>query len=95
MLAFRRASGSADFKTELQKSDLFDPRLLAVVIKVVDVSYGGDNGFNQAIQLSAGVCLRPRMQSACLVVLACAMHASWCAVWCACLCVGEQMRWRR
>jgi len=34
-------SGSADFKTELSTSDLFDPRLQAVVLGVVDVSYGG------------------------------------------------------
>ena len=33
-------SGSADFKTELSQTDLFDPRLQAVVIGVVDVSYG-------------------------------------------------------
>lgn len=33
-------SGSADFKTELSLSDLFDPRLQAVVLGVVDVSYG-------------------------------------------------------
>lgn len=46
-------AGSADFKTELQTSDMFDPRLLKVVIKTVDVSYGGENGFNQAIELSA------------------------------------------
>ncbi|GBG00614.1 eukaryotic peptide chain release factor subunit [Raphidocelis subcapitata] len=46
-------SGSADFKTELSTSDLFDPRLQAVVLGVVDVSYGGENGFNQAIELSA------------------------------------------
>lgn len=46
-------AGSADFKNELSKSDLFDPRLLAKVIKVVDVSYGGENGFNQAIELAA------------------------------------------
>ena len=46
-------AGSADFKTELQLSDLFDPRLLKVVIKTVDVSYGGENGFNQAIELAA------------------------------------------
>jgi peptide chain release factor subunit 1 len=36
----------------LNKSDLFDPRLKAVVIKIVDTSYGGENGFNQAIELS-------------------------------------------
>ncbi|QPG76598.1 Polypeptide release factor (eRF1) in translation termination [Brettanomyces nanus] len=46
-------AGSADFKTELDRSDLFDPRLQAKVIKIVDVSYGGENGFNQAIELSA------------------------------------------
>lgn len=46
-------AGSADFKDELQKSDLFDPRLRAIVIKTVDVSYGGENGFNQAIELAA------------------------------------------
>mmetsp|Transcript_13002 Transcript_13002/g.15781 ORF Transcript_13002/g.15781 Transcript_13002/m.15781 type:complete len:449 (-) Transcript_13002:232-1578(-) len=46
-------AGSADFKSELEKSDLFDQRLRAVVVKMVDVSYGGENGFNQAIELSA------------------------------------------
>lgn len=46
-------AGSADFKTELSQSDLFDGRLVAKVIKVVDVSYGGENGFNQAIELAA------------------------------------------
>lgn len=40
-------AGSADFKTELSQSDIFDPRLAAKIIKVVDVSYGGENGFNQ------------------------------------------------
>lgn len=46
-------AGSADFKNDLNGSDMFDPRLQTKVIKVVDVSYGGDNGFNQAIELSA------------------------------------------
>ncbi|KAI6123247.1 peptide chain release factor eRF aRF subunit 1 [Pisolithus croceorrhizus] len=46
-------AGSADFKTELSQSDMFDQRLAAKVIKVVDVSYGGENGFNQAIELAA------------------------------------------
>ena len=40
-------AGSADFKTELSQSDMFDPRLANKIIKVVDVSYGGENGFNQ------------------------------------------------
>ncbi|RKP36219.1 peptide chain release factor eRF/aRF subunit 1 [Dimargaris cristalligena] len=46
-------AGSADFKTELGQSDMFDQRLQAKIIKTVDVSYGGENGFNQAIELSA------------------------------------------
>ncbi|KAJ3417290.1 Polypeptide release factor (eRF1) in translation termination [Chytridiales sp. JEL 0842] len=48
-------AGSADFKTELSQSDIFDPRLQAKVIKIIDVSYGGENGFNQAIELSQEV----------------------------------------
>lgn len=46
-------AGSADFKTELSQSDMFDQRLQATIIKLVDVSYGGENGFNQAIELAA------------------------------------------
>ncbi|EKD00315.1 translation release factor [Trichosporon asahii var. asahii CBS 8904] len=46
-------AGSAELKTDLSSSDLFDGRLLAKVVKVVDVSYGGENGFNQAIELAA------------------------------------------
>ena len=46
-------AGSADFKSELMRSDLFDQRLAKIVVKMVDVSYGGENGFNQAIELSA------------------------------------------
>lgn len=46
-------AGSADFKTELQASDMFDQRLAKIIIKSVDVSYGGESGFNQAIELSA------------------------------------------
>lgn len=30
-------------------------RLQAKVLKLVDISYGGENGFNQAIELSAEV----------------------------------------
>lgn len=46
-------AGSADFKNELNGSDMFDKRLAEIVVKVVDVSYGGENGFNQAIELAA------------------------------------------
>lgn len=46
-------AGSADFKNDLARDDNFDPRLLKAVIKTVDVSYGMEPGFNQAIELSA------------------------------------------
>eukprot|EP00474_Spongospora_subterranea_P007827 CRZ08285.1 hypothetical protein [Spongospora subterranea] len=46
-------AGSAEFKTQLNTSDLFDQRLRPIVVKIVDVSYGGENGFNQAIELAA------------------------------------------
>jgi len=46
-------AGSADFKSELMRSDLFDQRLAKIVLKMVDVSYGGENGFSQAIEFSA------------------------------------------
>lgn len=48
-------AGSADFKTELSQSDMFDQRLQVKVLKLVDVSYGGENGFNQAIELASEV----------------------------------------
>ena len=46
-------AGSAEFKQKLSGSDLFDPRLNAVVVKIVDVSYGGENGFNQVPDAAA------------------------------------------
>lgn len=46
-------AGSAEFKLKLNQSNLFDPRLQSIVLKLVDVSYGGENGFNQAIELSS------------------------------------------
>jgi len=45
-------AGSAEFKKELSMSDLLDGRLQAKILKIVDVAYGGENGFNQAIELS-------------------------------------------
>ena len=48
-------AGSADFKNVLGGSDMFDIRLSKIVLNTVDVSYGGENGFNQAIELSADV----------------------------------------
>ena len=46
-------AGSASFKNELSQADSFDKRLQAIVVSIVDVSYGGENGFNQAITLAA------------------------------------------
>jgi peptide chain release factor subunit 1 len=46
-------AGSAEFKLKLNQSDIFDPRLQSIVLKIVDVSYGGENGFNQAIELAS------------------------------------------
>ncbi|KAM3706177.1 hypothetical protein ACJW31_03G133900 [Castanea mollissima] len=48
-------AGSADLKTELSQSAMFDARLQAKILKVVDVSYGGVIGFNQAIELSSEI----------------------------------------
>jgi len=48
-------AGSADFKNELSGATGFDPRLQAIIISTVDVSYGGESGFNEAIDLSSDV----------------------------------------
>ena len=48
-------AGSADFKSELSQSDMFDARLQPKILKLVDISYGGENGFNQAIELSGEI----------------------------------------
>jgi peptide chain release factor subunit 1 len=48
-------AGSADLKTDLQSSDLFPRKLQEKVLQVVDCEYGGQNGFNQAIEASANV----------------------------------------
>lgn len=46
-------AGSAEFKNDLFGSELFDGRLKAKVLKTIDVSYGMENGFNQAIDLAS------------------------------------------
>jgi peptide chain release factor subunit 1 len=46
-------AGSAEFKSQLVAAELLDGRLAEIVISTVDVSYGGENGFNQAIELAA------------------------------------------
>merc|ERR1711990_1066011 len=48
-------AGSADFKNVLSANDVFDNRLSTKVLAIVDIAYGGENGFNQAIELSAPV----------------------------------------
>ena len=44
-------AGNADFKFQLHEN--LDPRLKKTVIQVIDVSYGGENGLNEAITLAA------------------------------------------
>jgi len=48
-------AGSADFKNVLSANDVFDARLQVKILQIVDIAYGGENGFNQAIELSAPV----------------------------------------
>ena len=43
-------AGSADFKDELINVSTFDPRLKGILIRTVNVSYGGNCGFFEAIQ---------------------------------------------
>ncbi|KAL0213373.1 hypothetical protein RCL1_006999 [Eukaryota sp. TZLM3-RCL] len=46
-------AGSAEFKNVLAESQIFDPRLAEKVVASVDISNGGETGFNQAIELAA------------------------------------------
>lgn len=46
-------AGAAELKNEIVTSGLMDPRLVSIIVKQVDISYGGENGFNQAIALAA------------------------------------------
>jgi len=48
-------AGSADFKSNLAQSDMFDNRLVVKILTTVDISYGGEQGFNQAIELAQDV----------------------------------------
>ena len=47
--------GSADLKSEIQKKDFFDPRLLKIILKVVDIAYGGERGLNETLNASSEV----------------------------------------
>ena len=46
-------AGSAQIKTNCFESDIFDARLKPIVLAHHDVSYGMDNGLNQAITMGA------------------------------------------
>mmetsp|Transcript_54916 Transcript_54916/g.128392 ORF Transcript_54916/g.128392 Transcript_54916/m.128392 type:complete len:354 (-) Transcript_54916:908-1969(-) len=54
-------AGAADLKHQLLKADRFDPRLAAHVVAVVDVAYGGESGFNEALALAAPVLASSRL----------------------------------
>jgi len=45
-------AGSADFKNQLIAKDFLDSRLQDKIINILDIAYGGNNGFNQAVELS-------------------------------------------
>ncbi len=55
-----------------------DPRLKDVIIKTLDVSYGGENGFNQAIEMAADALTNVKFSSCSLVFesLYLVMHGS-------------------
>jgi peptide chain release factor subunit 1 len=44
--------GNADFKTNVYDNSTFDERLKKIIIKVIDVSYGMEQGLNQTIDQS-------------------------------------------
>ena len=46
-------AGSGELKNDFMNNDHFDPRLKKLVTKIIDISYTGISGFNQAIQLSS------------------------------------------
>lgn len=46
-------AGFADFKTVISESDLFDQRLKPKIVELVDVTYGMETGFKEAIEKSA------------------------------------------
>ncbi|CAF1197759.1 unnamed protein product [Rotaria sp. Silwood1] len=43
----------ADFNSELHQTDVFDPRIQAKILQQVTIIYGGEIGFNQAIELAS------------------------------------------
>ncbi|CAK80746.1 unnamed protein product (macronuclear) [Paramecium tetraurelia] len=55
-------AGIADFKNKLAESPALDKRLQPLILSIVDVNYGGENGFNQAIQYSQEVLQNQKLQ---------------------------------
>jgi len=47
--------GSSEFKNELNSSELLDERLREKIYQVIDLSYGGEAGFNQAIEFCSSI----------------------------------------
>ena len=45
-------AGCADFKTELNQTEMFDRRLKKKIIKILDINHGDERGFNEAIDLA-------------------------------------------
>lgn len=59
-------AGSADFKTELSQSDMFDGRLQAAILAVVDVSYGMSH-----VQYTSHPCQSSVFRCVCMVYHMC------------------------
>lgn len=47
--------GSSEFKNELNSSELLDERLRVKLYQIIDLSYGGEAGFNQAIDSCSSI----------------------------------------
>jgi peptide chain release factor subunit 1 len=61
-------AGSADFKNQLADSDILDARLRRLILRRVDVAFGGRRGLSEAIDLTRDLVLS-REQNAVLIVL--------------------------
>jgi len=61
-------AGSANLKTDLSKSDLFDPRIKAGIVKMIDIQYGLSQGLDIAIKLSEDVLGNIKYTQECAIV---------------------------
>jgi peptide chain release factor subunit 1 len=48
-------AGCADFKNQLAQSDIMDNRLKNIILSTLDIAYGGEAGFNQAIRMASEI----------------------------------------